>query len=87
MNTHCCNSLESLFETLPSSGIHDQIEDVSCLIACHSSHRGGEPISFRQAKNILSELEKTKNPTICAHGRPTYIRIPYQDFLKQVRRI
>ena len=87
MKTDMKPFLESLFEVLPSSGIHEQIEEVLCLIACHSSHRGGQTISFRLAKTILSDLEKTENPTICAHGRPTYIRILYQDLLKQVRRI
>jgi DNA mismatch repair protein MutL len=79
--------LESLIENFPSLAINGQIDEVFNLIACHSSYRAGETITFHQAREILTELEKTENPTICAHGRPTYFRITYQELLKQVRRI
>lgn len=79
--------LEELLEALPETVIEDQINDILSLIACHASYRAGEILSFQQTKILLQELVKTQNPKICAHGRPTYIRIPYQDLLKQVRRI
>ncbi len=87
MKTDLKPFLQSLFDTLPSLVIHEQIDEIFSLIACHSSYHAGETITFQQTKEILTELEKTENPTICAHGRPTYIRVAYQDFLKQVRRI
>ena len=87
MKTDIKPFLLALLENLPVLAINKQIDEILTLIACHSSYRAGEKISFHQAKEILTDLEKTENPTICAHGRPTYIRIPYQEFLKQVRRI
>ncbi|MHA2075017.1 MAG: DNA mismatch repair endonuclease MutL [Candidatus Hodarchaeales archaeon] len=79
--------LESIIENFSSLVINGQIDKVFSLIACHASYRAGDTISFRQAKEILTVLEQAENPTICAHGRPTYFRITYQEFLKQVRRI
>lgn len=79
--------LESLLDTLPKMVIEDQFHEILSLIACHASYRAGEILSFQQTKDLLHELVNIQNPKICAHGRPTYIRIPYQDFLKQVRRI
>jgi DNA mismatch repair protein MutL len=79
--------LESVIENFQSLAINGQIDEVFALIACHSSYRAGDTIAFRQVKEILIELGKTKNPTICAHGRPTYFRITYLEFLKQVRRV
>jgi DNA mismatch repair protein MutL len=86
MKTDLKPFLQSLFDTLPSLVIQEHIDEIFSLIACHSSYRAGETITFRQAKEILTELGKTENPAICAHGRPTHIRITYRDFLKQVRR-
>ncbi|MFX1286743.1 MAG: DNA mismatch repair endonuclease MutL [Promethearchaeota archaeon] len=79
--------LEELLDTLPEMVIEDHINEILSLIACHASYRAGEILSYQQTKSLLQELVQTENPNICAHGRPTYIRIPYQDFLKQVRRI
>ena len=79
--------LELLLEILPEMVIEDQINEIMSLVACHASYRAGDVLSFQQAKDLLQGLAQTQNPNICAHGRPTYIRIPYQDFLKQVRRI
>lgn len=79
--------LISLLDTLPAKVIEEQIKQIISLIACHASYRAGEVLSFQQTKNLLQELVETQNPKICAHGRPTYIRIPYSDFLKQVRRV
>lgn len=79
--------LNSLLDTLPKTVIKDQIKEILSLIACHTSYRAGETLSYRQTKDLLQELAQIPNPTICAHGRPTYIRIPYQDLMKQVRRI
>lgn len=79
--------LISLLDTLPETVIKDQINEILSLIACHASYRAGEILSFQQTKNLLRELAQTQNPKICAHGRPTHIRIPYQKFLKQVGRI
>ncbi|MHA2243760.1 MAG: DNA mismatch repair endonuclease MutL [Candidatus Hodarchaeales archaeon] len=79
--------LEELLEALPETVIEDQINEILSLIACYASYRAGEILSFQQTKILLQELVKTQNPKICAHGRPTYIKIPFQDLLKQVRRI
>ncbi len=79
--------LNELLDTLPEKVIGDQINEILSLIACHASYRAGDVLSFQQTKDLLLQLVQTENPNVCAHGRPTYIRIPYQDFLKQVRRI
>ncbi|MFX0013547.1 MAG: DNA mismatch repair endonuclease MutL [Promethearchaeota archaeon] len=79
--------LGSLLDTIPKTVFEEQINEILNLIACHASYRAGELLSFQQTKDLLHQLVKIDNPQICAHGRPTYIRIAYQEFLKQVRRI
>ncbi|UCE13192.1 MAG: DNA mismatch repair endonuclease MutL [Candidatus Heimdallarchaeota archaeon] len=86
-NTDLKKFLNSLLETLPKTVIEDQIKELLSLIACHTSYRAGDTLSYRQTKDLLQELAQVPNPTTCAHGRPTYIRVSYQDLMRQVRRI
>jgi DNA mismatch repair protein MutL len=79
--------LTSLLDTLSISNVDERISEILSLIACHCSYRAGDVLSFHQSAEIIEGLIKTQDPTICAHGRPTYIRLPYQYLLKQVRRI
>jgi len=67
--------------------IDAEITEILCLIACHSSYRSGDTLSFQQTRDLLADLAQTKNPSICAHGRPTYLRITHQELLKMVKRI
>ncbi len=84
-------NIEGFFELLSSkidtSIFKDEITQILSVIACHTSYRSGDQLSFRQTRELLSHLAKTENPHICAHGRPTYFRITHQELLKQARRI
>ncbi|WP_457558811.1 DNA mismatch repair endonuclease MutL [Candidatus Harpocratesius sp.] len=49
-------------------------------IGCHQSVRAGDEIwDEAKIKKIIKELDSCENPHHCAHGRPTYIKIPYKD--------
>jgi DNA mismatch repair protein MutL len=76
-----------LAEKVNSSVYDDEITKIMSVVACHASYRSGDTLSFQQTKDLLSQLAKTENPNICAHGRPTFFRITHQEMLKQVRRI
>lgn len=78
--------LIELFEKRSDITIEDEMTEILSLIACHSSYRSGDTLSFQQTKKLLADLAQTKNPSICAHGRPTYVRITHQELLKMVKR-
>ncbi len=78
---------ELLDEKVNLSIYKDEITKILSVVACHASYRSGDTLSFQQTKDLLSQLAKTENPNICAHGRPTFFRITHQEMLKQVRRI
>ncbi len=84
-------NIESFFDLLStkidSSLYKDEITKILSVVACHTSYRSGDQLSYRQTKELLSLLAKTENPSICAHGRPTHFRITHKDMLKQARRI
>ncbi len=56
-------------------------------MGCHKSIRAGDTI-WDQAtlKKLIRDLDACENPHHCAHGRPTYIKIPYEDIDKWFHR-
>ena len=55
-------------------------------MACHSSLRGGEPITANRAQKLLEDLRKCKNSFSCCHGRPTIISIDEKFLEKKFQR-
>ncbi|MHA1618267.1 MAG: DNA mismatch repair endonuclease MutL [Promethearchaeota archaeon] len=56
-------------------------------MGCHKSIRAGDTI-WDQAtlKKLIRDLDGCENPHHCAHGRPTYIKIPFEDLDKWFHR-
>ncbi len=61
-------------------------EEIIKLIACHSAIRAGEPLSPKRMIALIKNLNKTKLPFTCPHGRPTIIRIPIKQLEKKFKR-
>jgi DNA mismatch repair protein MutL len=56
-------------------------------MACHKSIRAGDPIWTRErVRKLILELDKMDNPHHCAHGRPTYISITFEELEKMFHR-
>jgi DNA mismatch repair protein MutL len=45
-------------------------------MACHSSIRGGDPVTNDRALRLLADLEDAVAAHSCPHGRPVWIRLP-----------
>ena len=86
-NSDIASFFDLLTEKLDKSVYNDLIIQVVSVVACHTSYRSGDILSFKQVQELLRDLSKTENPSICAHGRPTYFRITHKQLLKQARRI
>jgi DNA mismatch repair protein MutL len=57
-------------------------------MACHKSIRGGDEIwDQRTIEKLIKDLDSCKNPSHCAHGRPTYIKIDFTELEKRFHRI
>ncbi len=52
---------------------------VIATVACHSVARAGQPLNVQQMQGIVAGLVKTRHPTLCPHGRPTYSRMPADE--------
>ncbi|MDP7232424.1 MAG: DNA mismatch repair endonuclease MutL [Dehalococcoidia bacterium] len=61
-------------------------EDMFALLACHSSVRAGQKLSWNEMNALVSQLESTDYPQSCPHGRPTMIEYDYKTVAKKFLR-
>lgn len=65
---------EKIAETGFGPGIEKAIDKCLILMACHGAIRANQPLSDKEMKGLLDQLDKCKNSSHCPHGRPTWIR-------------
>lgn len=85
------NEIKEIIEDLLSSGdleSKDTLKEaILKLMACHSSIRAGDKLSADMILSLIKNLFQTQMPYICAHGRPTLIRISNKQLEKLFKRI
>lgn len=57
------------------------------IIACHGAVRAHQHLKIEEIKNLLLDLEKTKLPYTCPHGRPISLVFSLKDIKKKFLRI
>jgi DNA mismatch repair protein MutL len=57
-------------------------EAVAASMACHTSIRAGERLSSQQMKTLIERLLQAREPFVCPHGRPIFVKIPLREFDK-----
>ncbi|MEI8364087.1 MAG: DNA mismatch repair endonuclease MutL [archaeon] len=57
------------------------------LYTCKNSIKANEPLSYSEQMALINDLEKCKDKTICAHGRPTIIYFSKKELEKMFKRI
>ena len=71
--------LDDLFEQYTPSAYDRFSNTMLEYLACRSAIKAGDTLTKVQAKELIDELNTTKNPYTCPHGRPTQVEIelPY----------
>ena len=65
----------------------DWREAMLTTLACHSSVRAGQTLSFEEMRQLLTQLEQCAAPRTCPHGRPTMILVSATQLDRQFGRI
>ena len=79
--------LTDLFDTL--SRRDDSIpweEKIAQSLSCHGAIRAGQQLSNEEMRELISQLEQSKQPRSCPHGRPTIIHMSLFQFEKEFGR-
>ena len=78
--------IQDLAETLHTYDdtvfLKDKIKDIYALMACHSSVRAGRTLTLDEMNALLRKMEACPTAAQCIHGRPTYIKLGFNDIEK-----
>ena len=66
--------IEKMVEVGFAPGLENVIDECLILMACHGAMRANQPLTDKQIRLLLEQLDGCDNPSHCPHGRPTWIR-------------
>jgi len=62
-------------------------EKIAQSLACHGAIRAGQQLGNEEMRELIKQLEQTKQPRTCPHGRPTMIHLSSHQLEKEFGRI
>jgi len=62
-------------------------EKIAQSVACHSAVKAGHTLTAEEMRELIKQLEQTKQPRTCPHGRPTMIHLSSRQLEKEFGRI
>jgi DNA mismatch repair protein MutL len=62
-------------------------EKIAESLACHGAIRAGQQLKSEEMRELIKQLEQTKQPRACPHGRPTMIHLSAHQLDKEFGRI
>jgi len=62
-------------------------EKIAQSVACHSAVKAGHTLSSEEMRELIKQLEQTRQPRTCPHGRPTMIHLSSHQLEKEFGRI
>ncbi len=65
----------------------EKLEEIVNYLACHKSIRGGDDLSLKKVRSLITDLANCKDSFHCAHGRPTLKFISFKELDKLFKRI
>ncbi|CAM3696280.1 DNA mismatch repair endonuclease MutL [Erysipelothrix urinaevulpis] len=75
-----------LFEKNRKIREEDLRRDALATLACHSSVRFNEYLSYEEMVKLVEDLRMCDQPYHCPHGRPTLISISHSQLIKEFKR-
>ncbi|MEJ7654844.1 MAG: DNA mismatch repair protein MutL, partial [Chloroflexia bacterium] len=77
-------SLEEGVEGLDS--IEERRRAMLASMACHAAIKAGQVLDMREMRALIADLERTRAPLACAHGRPTILELSRSDLEREFGR-
>ena len=62
-------------------------EKIVQSLACHGAIRAGQQLSGEEMRELIKQLEQTRQPRACPHGRPTMIHLTAHQLDKEFGRL
>ncbi|WP_426377679.1 DNA mismatch repair endonuclease MutL [Desulforudis sp. 1031] len=77
--------LERLGEERPV-GAEEICGALAACLACCQAVKAGEAMSLDEMQRLLDRLLRARNPSVCPHGRPTYIKMGPDELARRFLR-
>jgi DNA mismatch repair protein MutL len=78
----------ALLESLAAAGAPNSWQEkIAESLACHGAIRSGQQLGNEETRELIRQLEQTKQPRTCPHGRPTMIHLSSRQLEKEFGRI
>jgi DNA mismatch repair protein MutL len=80
-------AVRTLLDSLAAEGeLSKQEENIAQSLACHSAVKAGQSLNAEEMRELIKQLEQTKQPRTCPHGRPTMIHLSSHQLEKEFGR-
>jgi DNA mismatch repair protein MutL len=80
--------ISALLDSLASKeSLNPWEEKIAQSLACHGAIKAGQQLSNEEMRELIKQLEQTKQPRACPHGRPTMIHLSAYQLEKEFGRI
>lgn len=80
-------AVSALLDSLASRNSSRSWEErIAESLACHGAIRAGQQLTNEEMRELISQLDKTRQPRSCPHGRPTVIHISARQLEKEFGR-
>ena len=67
--------------------LQDKMEDIMIMMSCRNAIKVNHPMELDQIRKLLHDLEQTRMPYTCPHGRPIALLFEMNDILRKFQRI
>jgi DNA mismatch repair protein MutL len=86
--TNIIEIVTALLDSLASKeSLNPWEEKIAQSLACHGAIRAGQQLDSEEMRELIKQLEQTKQPRACPHGRPTMIHLSSHQLEKEFGRI
>ena len=68
-------------------GLNPWEEKIAESLACHGAIKSGQQLSNEEMRELIKQLEQTKQPRTCPHGRPTMIHVSSHQLEREFGRV
>ncbi len=75
-----------LLETGQPDELEKTINRILCSAACHAAVKAGDRLEVEEMRWIVAALGRLRSPYSCPHGRPSMIRLEFNELAKKFRR-
>jgi len=61
-------------------------DEILKMTACRTAIKAGEKLDRKGIINLLKKMYLANNPYLCAHGRPTMVKLSLDELEKRFKR-